>query len=164
MSSGTNPNEYEYIKALVRGLHVTRNVSRPNGNHLSATSNLRTKIHMAEGGLLLPQRLETISATTSDAEDDDEDFDARDEGDRGENAKQFRAHQPVHHQIVNEMKRNVHHHSNCSLNVPAVVVTGVNEHADLFSSTQRRFSQLYSGLRRLSASHTVGLFVLICVD
>lgn len=41
--------------------------------------------------------------------------------------------------------------------IPSVMVNDVTEPLDLISTTQRRFSQLYSGLRRLSTSNTVGL-------
>lgn len=48
------------------------------------------------------------------------------------------------------------HLAESNFSIPSVVVIDVNEPLDLLQSTQRRFSQLYSGLRRLSTSHTVG--------
>lgn len=47
--------------------------------------------------------------------------------------------------------------------IPSVMVNDVTEPLDLISTTQRRFSQLYSGLRRLSTSNTVGLHSDECV-
>lgn len=51
---------------------------------------------------------------------------------------------------------------NCSTPIPSVMVNDVNEPLDLISTTHRRFSQLYSGLRRLSTSNTVGLYSNEC--
>lgn len=47
--------------------------------------------------------------------------------------------------------------------IPSVMVNDVTEPLDLIATTQRRFSQLYSGLRRLSTSNTVGLYSDECV-
>lgn len=45
---------------------------------------------------------------------------------------------------------------NCTSIVPTVMLNDVHEPLDLISTTQRRFSQLYLGLRRFSTSNTVG--------
>lgn len=162
-----NPNDYEYIKALVRGLHIQKNVARPH-----------------DAVLLSPNARNDEPDTTSITEDDDDDYgDDDDETSRlptvveGSAAAARRASdmrlskaelsrlRKQHKQTLRlnrkslpqseQPKQPFHHRSNHSLNIPSVVVTGVNEHIDLLTSTQRRFSQLYSGLRRFSTSHTV---------
>lgn len=168
--SNSNPNEYEYIKALVRGLHIQKNVSRP------------------DTALLSPNPFNDEPDTTSITEDDDDDYDRRlptvaessaASSRRGSELRlsknELTRLRKQHKQTLRLNKKSpppqpapqlplqiqrhqtpIHHRSNHSLNIPSVVVTGANEHTDLLTTTQRRFSQLYSGLRRFSTSHTVG--------
>lgn len=163
--SNNNPNEYEYIKALVRGLHIQKNVSRP------------------DAALLSPQPYNDEPDTTSITEDDDDDYEdnrrlptvAESSAASSRRGSEMRLSKnelarlrKQHKQTLRSNKKSpqpeqqtqrhqspIHHRSNHSLNIPSVVVTGANEHTDLLTTTQRRFSQLYSGLRRFSTSHTV---------
>lgn len=151
--SKEDPDDYKYITALVRNLHITKNVSRPSDNESSPRSTLRAPRRTAESESLLDLQLDTASMI-SDADDTNDD----DEGDEGRDIHRSLHKRPV---IVPKSKTKGHHQSNTSLNVPSVVITGVHEHVDILSSTQRRFSQLYSGLRRFSASHTVMMIVII---
>lgn len=153
--SNNNPNEYQYVKALIRGLHIPKNVARPDDS------------------LLYPSRgfndePDTTSVTDEEDEPDEEDrLSTVDEGPASNrrNSSDLRLSKAEltrlrkqHKQTLRQNKKSpqpFHHRSNHSLNIPSVVVTGANEHTDLLTSTQRRFSQLYSGLRRFSTSHTV---------
>lgn len=167
-SMSNNPNDYEYIKALVRGLHIQKNVARPH-----------------DAALLSPNMRNDEPDTTSNTEDDDDDYNGDDDDentrlptvDEGGSSAARRASdlrlskhelarlRKQHKQTLRlnrkslpqtqQPKLPIHHRSNHSLNIPSVVVTGASEHIDLLASTQRRFSQLYSGLRRFSTSHTV---------
>lgn len=135
MSGGDeNKTNYEHIKALVRDIHVTKNVARPDqlinstliNNHNDTTS--RHSTNRSESPIrqrLLPTELDRsmTGITICDAAD------------------KHAAHQ--------------NHMDESNLIVPSVIITDATEPLDLFQSTQRRFSQLYSGLRRLSTSHTV---------
>lgn len=155
------PPNYEHIKALVRGLHITKNVARPsihqNENHhqldAAAQHTIKsTNPPITDAQLLFVKQLESLTVP-SDV-DDDESY--CDEGDRKHIGRQRLSHSaallPQHLSAATRDRENVH---DADLHVPSVVITDVNEPLDLLSSTQRRFSQLYSGLRRFSASHTV---------
>lgn len=154
--SNNNPNEYQYIKALVRGLHIPKNVARPDGS------------------LLYPDRGCNDEPDTTSATDDDDELDEEDDrlstvnevtttssrrsSDLRLSKSELNRLRKQHKQTLRLNKKSAqpaHHRSNHSLNIPSVVVTSANEHTDLLTSTQRRFSQLYSGLRRFSTSHTV---------
>lgn len=140
---------------MVRNLHTTLNVSRPvdtkgrKKKPASAPPN-----HMSEAEKLLFNRLDVKNqdSSISDLEDT---YDEGDDVSRplGEIRDAIRR-VPVH-DLPKNIVSSAHHHSNTSLNIPSVIITDANEHVDLLSSTQRRFSQLYSGLRRFSTSHTV---------
>lgn len=150
--SNNNPDEYQYIKALVRGLHIPKNVKRPDGTLLSPRRN---------------DEPDTVSATTDDDDDDYERLSTVEEkvstyrrsSELRLTKSELNRLRKQHKQTIRaNRKQPAHHRSYNSLNVPSVVVTGVNEHTDLLTSTQRRFSQLYSGIRRFSASHTVCVY------
>lgn len=157
-SMSNNPNDYEYIKALVRGLHIQKNVARPQ-----------------ETALLSPQLRNDEPDTTSNTDDDDDDDDDErtrlptvDEAGASRASdlrlskneltrlrKQHKQTLRLNRKSLPQTHQPIHHRSNHSLNIPSVVVTGANDPTDLLTTTQRRFSQLYLGLRRFSMSHTV---------
>lgn len=163
--SNNNSNEYKYVRTLVRDLHVTGNVARPatNGKLLSlkyksraSKKNPSAKVHVGDADkvpeLRKLYRSKLIEADDT-GEDDDDDNSERDEGDEGKRSHSVPLMQS---KMRKTPDRNAVHRSNCSLNVPSVVVTGpTTDQIDIIASTQRRFSQIYSGLRRFSASHTV---------
>lgn len=161
MSSSSNsnigpPHDYEFVKTLVRNLHMTKNVSRPD-DHNHNTSR-PAAIHKSVAEELMFNRLDGINLHSSVSDIDDSYNEGDDVGRLGEHKYGDRAHgrgQPNTHDLSKKYASPTHHQSNCSLNIPSVVITDANEHEDLFASTQRRFSQLYSGLRRFSTSHTV---------
>lgn len=135
MSGGDeNKTNYEHIKALVRDIHVTKNVARPDqlinstliNNHndtSSGRSTSRSQSPMRQQWLPIELDRTMTGITILDAAD------------------KHATHQ--------------NHMDESNLIVPSVIITDSTEPLDLFQSTQRRFSQLYSGLRRLSTSHTV---------
>lgn len=139
-------NEYTSVKALIRDLHTIRNVSRPDEHKQPPSAAIQS---MSDAEKLLFNRFDDSPRQSS----------ASDIGSYNEGDAISRSCDVVGGKHLVVMKGHAlptyHHHSNYSLNIPSVIVTDANEHADLFSSTQRRFSQLYSGLRRFSVSHTV---------
>lgn len=164
MSSSSNsnngpPHEFEFVKTLVRDLHMTRNVARPDEDKRLTKKNASDAgIHLSVAEKLLFNRLDGNSqqSSVSDIESayNEGDNISRSSGNRDIdliNGKRL----PHVDDLLKKSAPSTHHQSNCSLNIPSVIITDANEHADLFSSTQRRFSQLYSGLRRFSTSHTV---------
>lgn len=160
MSSNNNEQNtnYEHIKALVRDIHMTKNVALPdkfidktlNGrqHHHSKASASSSKSNIlndnnknhnkqSETHRLLIQKLDKLSLP-SDADDDD-------------------SSSSISYALDTDKRHHAKEHfAESNFHIPSVVVTDVNEPLDLLQSTQRRFSQLYSGLRRLSTSHTVG--------
>lgn len=163
MMSNANPNEYEYVKALVRGLHVTKNVMRPDLSRSHSTPNTRASLRVSEAQSVLLDKLKSVSMSDDDDDDDDE----RDESDKFDKPLETDKNPMINPRFSNmaiercKLTTGGRRHSNFSLNIPSVVVTGANENTDLLSSTQRRFSQLYSGLRRFSTSHTVRKFLFL---
>lgn len=164
--SNNNPNEYEYIKALVRGLHIPKNVARPDGALLSPHPTSRSSYPLNPNSDTPEQ--DTTSATDDEEEEEEEEDrlpsldEANASGRRGSGMKitynELSRLRKQHKQTLRHNRKGQqpsHHRSNHSLNIPSVIVTGANEQTDLLTSTQRRFSQLYSGLRRFSTSHTV---------
>lgn len=173
MSSNNNEQNinYEHIKALVRDIHTTKNVARPdkfiditlNGrqhHHQSSkasTSSSKSNIlnynknhnKQSETHRLLIQKLDKLSLP-SDADDDDS------YSDDGDNTNKNQTASIIYALDTDKRHHTKEHVAESNFNIPSVVVTDVNEPLDLLQSTQRRFSQLYSGLRRLSTSHTVG--------
>lgn len=131
-----NTTNFEHIKALVRDLHITRNVSRPDENAVqpSGLSIARNIVHHlnTEYG---PHRV-GLHNKQAYIEDDASDTNTS----------------SLDLSVSAPSKKS----PDSAMTIPSLVVTDVNEPLDLLTTTQRRFSQLYSGLRRLSASHTVG--------
>lgn len=152
------PHDYEFVKTLVRDLHMTRNVSRPDEFNRSTTNKAtRAAIHMSDAEKLLFNRLDDNNCQSSVSDIDDSYNNEGDDISRSSDKRDIAKSQLAltNNDILKKNASSTHHQSNCSLNIPSVVITDANEHIDLFSSTQRRFSQLYSGLRRFSTSHTV---------
>lgn len=158
MMSNVNQNEFEYVKALVRGLHVPKNVMRPDLNRSHSSPNTRAALRVVDPQSVLLDKLKSVSMS-----DDDDDDDERDESDKFEKPLETETDKNlmIRPRFVGtalercRITATGRRHSNFSLSIPSVVVTGATENTDLLSSTQRRFSQLYSGLRRFSTSHTV---------
>lgn len=149
-------HDYEFVKTLVRDLHMTRNVSRPDEfNHHTTNNATRAAIHMPDAETLLFNRLDDNNRQSSVSDIDDSYNEGDDISRSSENRDIAKRQLALTNDILKKNASSAHHQSNCSLNIPSVVITDANEHIDLFSSTQRRFSQLYSGLRRFSTSHTV---------
>lgn len=163
MSEKGVPNEYSIVRTLIRDLHITRNVSRPasNGKLLKKPKSVRKgvipKVHAGaadrSSALRKSFRSSAIDEDDTNEEDDGEvSVTELDEGDEGRRSRSVPIMQPKGARAID--KRSTHQ-SSASFNVPSLVVTGPVEPIDIISSTQRRFSQLYSGLRRFSVSHTV---------
>lgn len=161
MSNNNNNNEnnnvtnYKYIKALVRDLHMTKNVPRPTSNITQLISSTNSSnVQLAQNGLESKRKLvhQLELRTSSDAEEDES---YTDEGDT-HNKNVLDIWTPSNHKFsatIFQHRKQIDAH----LEIPSLIITDVNGPQDLLASTQRRFSQLYSGLRRLSTSHTVGL-------
>lgn len=158
----SNHNEtttnYEHIKALVRDLHMTRNVARPDqlieSNIQITPSTTLSSNHVPEIRRLLVHQTEL---TCSSDADDDESY--TDEGDTHIDDPHLLVKWCTTHLTPKHQNNKRFNHTSAvdqHFDIPSVIITDVNEPQDIFTSTQRRFSQLYSGLRRLSASHTVG--------
>lgn len=156
------PN-YNHIKALVRDMHMTRNVARPenacvqNGNKVHQ---LPSKASLAPCKTIsnahkLARQLSTFSVPHTVNFDENavfiEEDDASDTNtsslDLSQSAPTCDKRDALHKGMATP---------DSNFAIPSVVITDLNESMDLITSTQRRFSQLYSGLRRLSTSHTVG--------
>lgn len=172
MSNNHNcQSNYKHIESLVRDLHTAKNIPQPDQLHspnvnnprkpLLMTSNpCRSIISNAHRKLMVHQLSpvhpppplcmiideeeyvestnDTIKTKTTNSLDISLRLLPGDSGNRTKTSKG----------IGNEV--------NCTT-IPSVMVNDVNEPLDLISTTHRRFSQLYSGLRRLSTSSTVGL-------
>lgn len=178
MMSNGQDESYEHIKVLVRDLHITRNVARPE--HLDNPSGDPDRSHAAASTVsmqpmtacehvslaqklivhqLCPSangpRRATIDTTDFYIEEEDE------TSDTNTSSLDMSPMTPTSMQCAKRIQ-NGHYSGKGSntldgnLSIPSVVITDVNEPVDLITSTQRRFSQLYSGLRRFSTSYTVG--------
>lgn len=175
MMSNSQEDNYEHIKALVRDLHMTRNVARPehlvdtpaSRNHHMASAVTTCQQHVSHAQKLVVHQLgmsddgpnrATIDCTAFYIEEEDETSDT--------NTSSLDISMVV--PTTNQNSKRNHNHTNhfhgkgcntldANFTIPSVVITDVNEPIDLITSTQRRFSQLYSGLRRFSTSHTVGM-------
>lgn len=169
------PSDYQHtIQMLVRDLHMTKNVARPkqfaspNGNNAMHRPHLMTakpcknlaiaqsiKVHhlgaKSHHVIIDDDATKCIKEVNEEEEEDTSDTNASPLIDVPITFPKQQQHQ--------RSKRSQSITSDISYNIPSVVVTDVHEPLDLFSSTQRRFSQLYSGLRRLSTSNTVRGFV-----
>lgn len=152
---------YDHVKALVRDLHTTRNDARPEQLATAYVQNIQNLQQMrplkttSYSNVSLPQKLavhqfksmhNVCTAMFDDTFIEEED----DASDRNNDVPFTTATQQIYRQ------RNKENGNDINITVPSVVVTDVHEPLDLIQSTQRRFSQLYSGLRRLSTSNTVG--------
>lgn len=170
------PN-YQHIKALVRDLHTIKNVARPdqlattitttttttttsttNANHVPR---LHSMASMPFKSVLVPPKLIAHQFhsmhTACNVLDDtfiEEDDDASDTNTSSLDAPLTSIITAAH--PANKRSKENGHDINYTIAIPSVVVTDLNEPLDLITSTQRRFSQLYSGLRRFSTSNTVG--------
>lgn len=155
------PN-YEHIKALLRDLHITRNVSRPDDESNVKPANNVHPMHQHSASCkstpiaqkLIVQQMSTVNgprrATIEHCQFYIEDDDA---SDTNTSSLDISVSSTPH--LFNKRTKATTLDPNYT--IPSVVITDVNEPLDLLTSTQRRFSQLYSGLRRFSTSHTVGM-------
>lgn len=154
-----NVPNYKHIKALVRDLHMTKNVSRPTSNNIHLISSTNpSNVRFVKNGLESKRKLvhQLELRTSSDAEED-ESYTEEDEGDtHNKNALFLEPWTPANHKLSATIFQH-RQQNDAHLEIPSLIITDVNGPQDLLTSTQRRFSQLYSGLRRLSTSHTVGL-------
>lgn len=155
------PN-YEHIKALLRDLHITRNVSRPEVESNAKTANNVHQIYQHSASCkriptaqkLIVQQMSTMNgprpATIENCRFYIEEDDASDTYTSSLDISVSSTPHPFN-------KRTKATTLDSNFTIPSVVITDVNEPLDLITCTQRRFSQLYSGLRRFSTSHTVGM-------
>lgn len=178
------PN-YQHIGSLIRDLHTARNVAQPenfphpNANHpnkpvIMTTNHCRSVISDAHHRLRIHHLSPVHPPPTLGMIIDEEEFASSDvvEATNVMNTKANTNHPPdvsLGLPLSNHSGKNlksIGNDVNCSTPttpitpispIPSVMVNDVNEPLDLISTTQRRFSQLYSGLRRLSTSNTVGL-------
>lgn len=160
---------YEHIKALVRDLHYTQNVSRPE--HLVNSSGNNVKHHhvspcksVSHAQKLIVHQLHPNENGPCRAIIENSEFYIGEEdetSDTNTSSLDISIVSPS-----NQCNSKRHNHFNtkginntldANFTIPSLVITDVNEPVDLITSTQRRFSQLYSGLRRFSTSHTVGM-------
>lgn len=156
-------SNYEHIKALVRDLHITRNVSRPdhsanvNGNN---TQHIVKPTAISIAQQLIVHQLSTLNGPCRATIEPHKNFIEEDEtSDTNTSSLDLSLSSPasLQTQCNNNTKRTKGTISDAHFSIPSVIITDVNEPLDLITSTQRRFSQLYSGLRRFSTSHTVGM-------
>lgn len=151
---------YQHIRTLVRDLHTTKNVARPEqlANFMNAKNVHQMHSMTSTPSVTLPQKLIahqfkslqnacTVMLDDTFIEEEDE---TSDTNTSSMDVPLTTAAHPTHRQHIKENGNDV------NFNIPSVIVTDINEPLDLITSTQRRFSQLYSGLRRLSTSNTVG--------
>lgn len=149
------PN-YQHIKALVRDLRTTRNVARPENLKANNVQQVNSTMKACESisvtqKLLAQQftRPHLINERRIEIYDDNDIFvDEDNTSDTNTSSLDLSMQSPA----FLCAKRS---EGNANIAVPSVIITDVNESLDLITSTQRRFSQLYLGLRRLSGSHTV---------
>lgn len=169
----TQEENYEHIKALVRDLHYTQNVSRPehlvnsSGNHVkhhhhaSACKNVKN-VSLAQKLIvhqLHPNENGPCHAIIENSEfyigEEDETSDTNTSSLDISIVSPSNQSNSKHHNHFNV--KGINNTLDANFTIPSLVITDVNEPVDLITSTQRRFSQLYSGLRRFSTSHTVGM-------
>lgn len=173
-----NPNHmpnYQHIETLVRDLHTAKNIAQPekilhlNANHpnkpvLMTTNPCQSIVSNAHHRLRVHKLSPVHPPPTLGMIIDEEEFvGADDRVDGTNNMKSDTNHPldvPLTHQFGNTSittPKCIGNDVNCTTIIPSVMVNDVNEPLDLISTTQRRFSQLYLGLRRLSTSNTVGI-------
>lgn len=145
-----NASNYLHIKALVRDLHTTRNVARPHHSE-NPTANDVQQVNSVTSVAqkLLTHHPNLINERCIEIFDDNDIFvDDDTTSDTNTSSLDLSLRSPA-------FLGNKRSDGNTNMPVPSVIITDVNESLDLITTTQRRFSQLYSGLRRLSGSHTV---------
>lgn len=154
-NNNNNVTNYKHIKALVRDLHMTKNVPRPRSNNTQLIpSTNSSNVQLVQNGFESKRKLvhQLELRTSSDAEEDES---YTDEGDT-HNKNALDIWTSTNHKLSAAVFQH-RRQNDVHLEIPSLIITDVNGPQDLLASTQRRFSQLYSGLRRLSTSHTVGL-------
>lgn len=156
MSDGDGNNaNYEHIKALVRDIHVTKNVARPDQ---FAAARPRTQcVTSSEPVGVVHRQFLDVDHLRSPTTQRSLSLAVITTTNANYGAAAFSAHPdraPID-DATDTLAMHASHLDESNLNVPSVIITDATEPLDLFHSTQRRFSQLYSGLRRLSTSHTV---------
>lgn len=158
---------YDHIKALVRDLHMTRNVARPeqlvsinSGHHQNHHSHPRTvkstpckSVSIAQK--LIVHQLNPLNGPSRATIEENAIFIEEDE-EMAEDETSDTNTSSLDISICNNKRGKGGTMVDPNFTIPSVVITDITEPADLITSTQRRFSQLYSGLRRFSTSHTVG--------
>lgn len=160
MSKNDHLSNYEHIESLVHSLHTPNHLAHPenihspdtNYPHLLAKHPCRSTVSNAHHKFMVHSQLSRMPSPppSSLAMIIDED----------ELPITDNSHTVTHHGHTSTSKgiaNDIH-----GIPLPAVMVNDVVEPLDLISTTQRRFSQLYLGLRRLSTSNTVGLCVQRC--
>lgn len=174
MSNNHNrlPN-YQHIGTLVRDLHTAKNIAQPekclnpNANHpnkplLMTTNPCQSTIsnahHHHHHHKLMVHKLSPVHPPPSLCMIiDEEEFVSADvvESPNDVNTKTTGPLDVSLRLPHTNTSKGIGNDVNCT-SIPSVMVNDVNEPLDLISTTHRRFSQLYSGLRRLSTSNTVG--------
>lgn len=165
------PN-YQHIETLVRDLHTAKNIAQPenflhpNANQpntpvLMTTNPCRSVLSYAHHKLMIHHLSPVHPPPSLGMIVDEEEFVSSDvvDGTKDVNVKSNTNHPPdisLKLPANNKTHKIIGNDVICTTPIPSVMVNDVNEPLDLISTTQRRFSQLYSGLRRLSTSNTVG--------
>lgn len=166
MSNNHNRNisNYQHIGTLIRDLHTAKNIAHPetivspDANDLNKSLQIKTPhphpayrsahhklmVHHLSLGHPSSQQCMVIEEEELDSTEDVEDTHNMDDS-----LKLSSNHGTT------KIPKLIHNDVNCTT-IPTVMVNDGNEPLDLISTTQRRFSQLYLGLRRLSTSNTVG--------
>lgn len=179
------PN-YKHIKALVRDLHTIKNVARPdqlvsvnvtdtvtataiatstsitktNANHIQRLHSMTSP--PCKGVLSIPQQLivqqfNSLHTACNHMLDDTFIEEEDDASDTNTSSLDVPLTSIISTTLAcSKRSKEILDNDTNHFSIPSVVVTDITEPLDLISSTQRRFSQLYSGLRRLSTSNTVG--------
>lgn len=158
---------YQHVESLVRDLHTAKNIVQPEqfasqdanfSNRSHSTHPCRSTVSNAHHKFGV-HHLGPPSPPLSMIIDEDE-FVATDHVNNNNNNASVvdiatKSLATKHGDNASKSKENAHEID--GLTIPAVMVNDVSEPLDLISTTQRRFSLLYSGLRRLSTSNTVGV-------
>lgn len=184
ITMSNNPHhmpQYQHIETLVRDLHTAKTSAQPNNFHPANANQSNTPVsiaanpypsvltnnHHAHHRMMVHQLSPVHPPPTLSMIIDEEEFVSTDivEVTNVMNAKANINHPsdvsmrlPVHKNLktVGDDDINSSIPTTPITPLPSVMVNDIIEPLDLISTTQRRFSQLYSGLRRLSTSSTVG--------
>lgn len=158
-------SKYEHIESLIHGLHTAKNIAQPEQNfnpNQSHSHPYRSNVSNHSSQLKHMPPLSTSSSSSAPSPlamiIDEDEFLAADDvkhttvmGSHTPNPSSLTARRHTHTGAPKGMANDI-----SGISIPAVMVNDVIEPLDLISTTQRRFSQLYLGLRRLSTSNTVG--------